>query len=123
LLRLRREDAAFRLQRPGGVDGSVLSPRAFALRFFTDDHAGDRLLIVNLGHHLRRGSIADPLMAPPADCEWTVQWSSEDPKYGGRGTPAVWPNGRWNIPAESALVMRPVPPWQERMPGVRRRTA
>jgi maltooligosyltrehalose trehalohydrolase len=123
LLRLRREDAAFRQQRPAGVDGSVLSPQAFALRFFTDDHAGDRLLIVNLGQDVRRGSIADPLTAPPAGCEWAVQWSSEDPKYGGRGTPAVWPNGRWNIPAESAFVMRPAPPWQERKPGVRRRTA
>src|SRR5689334_10031052 len=48
LLKLRREDPAFRAQRPGGVDGAVLSPKAFVLCFF--EAAGDdRLLLVNFG--------------------------------------------------------------------------
>src|ERR1017187_8523944 len=43
LLRLRRDDPVLREQRPGSVDGAVLSPEAFVLRYF-DDQAGDRLL-------------------------------------------------------------------------------
>ena len=56
LLRLRRQDAAFRSPRAHGVDGAVLSPHAFVLRFFTDHHRDDRLLIVNLGGDLTRPS-------------------------------------------------------------------
>ncbi len=37
LLRLRREDSAFAAQRPRGVDGAVLGPAAFVLRFFRED--------------------------------------------------------------------------------------
>ena len=85
---MRREDTAFRAQQRHGVDGAVLSARAFALRFFTEDHRDDRLLIVNLGRDLTRPSFAEPLLAPPAaDLDWTIRWSSEDPAYGGRGTP------------------------------------
>ena len=29
------------------------------------------------------------LLAPPADCRWIVQWSSEAPRYGGGGTAPV----------------------------------
>ena len=91
LIELRRTDAAFRVPRRGCVDGAVLSANAFALRFFSNDHLDDRLLIVNLGHDLTRASIAEPLMAPPTSAhDWTVRWSSENPAYGGRGTPAIW---------------------------------
>ena len=34
LIRLRRRDPVFRAQRPHGVDGAVLGPEAFVLRFF-----------------------------------------------------------------------------------------
>src|SRR5205807_137383 len=87
LLRLRREHTAFNTQRPDGLDGAVLSPSAFALRFFTPDHADDRLLLVNLGGDLKRTSFAEPLLAPPVDTDWALAWSSEDPKYDGSGTP------------------------------------
>jgi maltooligosyltrehalose trehalohydrolase len=107
LLRLRREHAAFSAQRPGGLDGCVLSSTALALRFFTDGHADDRLLLVNFGANLDRGSIAEPLLAPPLDRAWDVCWSSEDPKYGGLGAPMMWPE--WFIPGESAIVLRPGP--------------
>jgi maltooligosyltrehalose trehalohydrolase len=109
LLKLRRDEAAFRAQRSGGVDGSVLSPGAFALRFFSENHADDRLLLVNLGALLGRESIADPLTAPPAGSDWSLQWSSEEPKYGGGGTADVSPDGGWRIPADAALVLRPGP--------------
>jgi maltooligosyltrehalose trehalohydrolase len=107
LLRLRREDPAFSRQECGGVDGSVLGERAFALRFFTPDHLADRVLIVNLGQDLQRQSFADPLLAPPADTDWSTVWSSEEPVYGGSGTPPLWPDECWSIPGEAAVVIAP----------------
>jgi maltooligosyltrehalose trehalohydrolase len=137
LLKLRREETAFRQWERGGVDGAVLSSNAFALRFFTPDHRDDRLLIVNLGCDLTRPSFAEPLMAPPAtDLDWTVHWSSEDPRYGGRGTPAIWARDHadrgiadaqgadcYLFPGESAVLMRPCPRTAGARPGPRRRTA
>src|SRR5204863_2653383 len=64
LLRLRREDPVFRAQRPGGLDGAVLGPEAFVLRFFGGAVA-DRLLIVNLGRDLDLRPAPVPLPAPP----------------------------------------------------------
>jgi len=122
LLALRRSEAAFRTGRRG-VDGSVIGNAAFVLRFFTPDHAGDRLLIVNLGSDLFRPSIADPLVAPPLDADWEVQWSSEHPSYGGGGTLDLWPGGRWLIPGESAVVLAPGPRREPRAKPRLRRTA
>jgi maltooligosyltrehalose trehalohydrolase len=110
LLRLRREEAAFNRQAHHGIDGSVLSASAFLLRFFTPGHTDDRLLIVNLGATLERDSIADPLLAPPLGTDWRVRWASEDLRYGGGGTPEPFPDGRWRIAPESALVLAPGPP-------------
>jgi maltooligosyltrehalose trehalohydrolase len=109
LLRLRRTDLAFCLQQRGGLDGAVLSPSAFALRFFTPAHTDDRVLIVNLGADISRGSFPEPLLAPPFGADWALRWSSEDPAYGGGGTPDTWPDGCWVIPGESALVLSPGP--------------
>jgi maltooligosyltrehalose trehalohydrolase len=116
LIRLRREAAAFGEPRRGNVDGSVLSPSAFALRFFTADHCDDHLLVINLGGDVRRTSFAEPLLAPPIGTDWRVLWSSEDPVYGGGGTADVFPDECWRIPGESALVLSPGPrrvhrPW------------
>jgi maltooligosyltrehalose trehalohydrolase len=64
------------------------------------------VLIVNLGCDLVRPSIADPLLAPPAGRDWRVLWSSEDPRYGGAGTPLPWTiDGRWFIAGHSALLI------------------
>jgi len=109
LLRLRREGAAFSGPQRGGVDGAVLSASAFALRFFTPGHLDDRVLVVNLGPDLSRESFAEPLLAPPANADWTLRWSSDDPAYGGTGTADVFPDGCWSIPGESALVLGPGP--------------
>jgi maltooligosyltrehalose trehalohydrolase len=90
LLKLRKSDAAFRASPRGCVDGAVLSAEAFVLRFFSEGHLDDRLLIVNLGRDLSRASFAEPLMAPPTPAhDWAVRWSSENAEYGGRGTPAI----------------------------------
>jgi maltooligosyltrehalose trehalohydrolase len=107
LLQLRREDAAF-------IDGAVLSDAAFVLR------GDDRLLLINLGCDLRLAVAPEPLLAPPAPLPaargeggrrpgegWSLLWSSEDPAYGGEGTPPVQEEGRWFLPGESAVVLRP----------------
>jgi maltooligosyltrehalose trehalohydrolase len=109
LLRLRRDTPAFSQQRPGGVDGAVLSASAFLLRFFGDEPDGDRLLLVNLGADVVRPSFAEPLVAPVSSCMWLVDWASEDPVYGGGGIPDLMHDGRWRLPAESAVVLAPAP--------------
>jgi maltooligosyltrehalose trehalohydrolase len=109
LLRLRREDTAFCLQWRGGVDGAVIGPAAFALRFFTADHADDRVVIVNLGGDISRASFPEPLLAPPAGTDWALRWSSQDPMYGGAGTPDTWPDSCWMIPGECTIVLSPGP--------------
>jgi maltooligosyltrehalose trehalohydrolase len=107
LIALRRTEPAFRAQAPGGVDGAVLDGEAFALRFMAPDPDDERLLVVNLGRDLDRPSIAEPLIAPPEGCEWTVLWSSEHPKYGGSGTPPVTGPHGWHVAGHSAVVLRP----------------
>ena len=106
LLRLRRQDPVLRSQRPGGVDGAVLGPDAFVLRFFAED-GHDRLLVVNLGHDLHFDPAPEPLLAPPEDMHWETLWSSEDPCYGGTGTPPLESEDNWRIPGEAAVLLLP----------------
>jgi maltooligosyltrehalose trehalohydrolase len=123
LLELRRTRIAFRLQRPRGVDGTVLDHDALALRYFAERQQDDRLVIVNFGSDLRRDSVADPLIAPPAGCDWQIEWSSEAPNYGGAGVATLWPEGRWRVPGESATVLAPVSRQPSPLAPRRRRTA
>jgi maltooligosyltrehalose trehalohydrolase len=110
LLALRREDPVFRAQGAHGIDGAVLGPEAFALRFFGADVGGDdRLLVVNLGGDLPLAILPEPLLAPPEDARWQVAWSSEDPRYGGCGAPPFDADGPWRLPAQAALVLRSRP--------------
>lgn len=102
LLKLRREDPVFHNPRPGGVDGAVLGSEAFVLRFFGED-GEDRLLVVNLGTDLPLTTQPEPLLAPLEGTGWKLIWSSEDPKYGGLGTPPFDPQ-HWRIPGHSAQV-------------------
>ncbi|MGH7320533.1 MAG: DUF3459 domain-containing protein, partial [Candidatus Rokuibacteriota bacterium] len=106
LLRLRHEDPVFSAQRPGGVDGAVLGPDVFVLRFFGEAH-GDRLLLVNLGRDWRAEPAPEPLLAPPAGARWALLWSSEAPRYGGSGVAALDPDGAWVIPGHAAIVLIP----------------
>ncbi len=107
LLKLRREDPTFRLQRCGGVDGAVLGAHAFVLRFFGDDD-DDRLLLVNLGMDAHINPAPEPLLAPPLKAQWSVLWSSEAPGYGGLGTASPDSRENWRLPAHSAIAMKPV---------------
>jgi maltooligosyltrehalose trehalohydrolase len=122
LLALRRNTRAFQAQRRGVVDGAVLGTHSFGLRYLMGG-ADDRLLVVNVGADLDEASLAEPLIAPPRGCEWGVEWSSEEPRYGGIGTPELWPEDRWHIPGDSAIVLKPVPARQRQASKAKRRTA
>jgi len=89
------------------VDGAVLTTDAFLLRYFAPDGM-DRLLIVNFGTDQRLEAAPEPLLAPPQGCAWALLWSSEDPLYGGSGTPAVETAAAWVLPARAAVVLTPV---------------
>jgi maltooligosyltrehalose trehalohydrolase len=105
LLRLRREDPVLGTRGRDGVDGAVLGPEAFVLRFFgPEPEAADRLLCLNLGRDLPLTAGAEPLLAPPEGAPWHLLWSSEAIRYGGAGTPEVDPADRWVLPGHSALV-------------------
>ncbi|MDT7808981.1 MAG: maltooligosyltrehalose trehalohydrolase [Acidobacteriota bacterium] len=106
LLRLRREDVVFSAQQPRGVDGAVLGPEAFVLRFFGDE-GNDRLLVVNFGSDLNLNPVPEPLLAPPAKRVWTTLWSSEDYAYGGTGTPRLETKSNWCIPGRAAVALAP----------------
>ena len=105
LLRLRKEDPVFRLQQTGRVQGAVLGPEAFLIRFFGEG-GDDRLLLVNLGRDLAFSPLPEPLLAPPEGSDWELLWSSESPRYGGLGTPPVENEDGWHVPSHAALVLR-----------------
>ena len=108
LLRLRRETPAFTAQDAARMHGAVLGPHALCLRFLNPE--GDRLLVVNLGAQVDLTPAPEPLLAPPAGMRWYEEWSSEDPDYGGAGTPPVESaDGGWTIPGECAVVLAPEP--------------
>ncbi len=104
LIRLRKEDPLLGKALRGTFDGAVLGVSSFLLRFF-GRALDDRLLLVNLGSHLHLDPAPEPLLAPPRGCEWRVAWSSEDPRYGGGGTPALDSEDNWNLPAEAAVLL------------------
>jgi maltooligosyltrehalose trehalohydrolase len=107
LLRMRREDPVLRAQRIRGLDGAVLSDYAFVLRYFGES-MGDRLLVVNLGARLHLSPIPEPLLAPPRGTAWVAVFSTESPKYGGWGTPALETiDDGWWIPPECAVLLIP----------------
>ena len=109
LLRLRREDSAFGAQEPRALDGAVLGPAAFVLRYFGTD-GDDRLLVVNFGSDLGLNPAPEPLLAPPPNRVWKIIWSSEDYAYGGAGTPPLETRNNWCIPGEAAVALAPADP-------------
>ncbi|MGE3539746.1 MAG: malto-oligosyltrehalose trehalohydrolase [Candidatus Tectimicrobiota bacterium] len=107
LLQLRRSEKAFQAQRRGGVDGAVLAEKTFLLRFFGEETADDRLLLINLGMEVNLNPSPEPLLAPPQGKGWEILWSSEDLCYGGLGTPPVETTEGWLIPGHVAIVLKP----------------
>jgi maltooligosyltrehalose trehalohydrolase len=107
LLRLRREDEVLSHENVR-LEGAVLGEEALALRFLAED-GNDRLLLVNLGKDVSLSPIPEPLVADPADRRWQSAFSSDDPRYGGHGTPAASFDQDWVLPAESAQFFISVP--------------
>jgi maltooligosyltrehalose trehalohydrolase len=106
LLRMRREDPVFAAQRNDTLHGAVLGADALVLRYATGS-GDDRLLLVNLGSDLDLTEIAEPLLAAPWGKEWSIAMSTEDPRYGGSGTPPLESHGRVKLVGPSALVLVP----------------
>ena len=120
LIRLRREDARFQKQIPGGVDGSVLGDHSFVLRY-SGEANDERLLVVNLGPAESFLPGPEPLLAPPFGLEWEVIWSSDDQRYGGPGIAKPVGDDGWFLPVESTIALRPIPQTRPpRKPRVRK---
>ncbi|HWR51317.1 MAG TPA: malto-oligosyltrehalose trehalohydrolase [Bryobacteraceae bacterium] len=108
LLRIRREDATIRAQGAAGIDGAVLGPEAFLVRWF-GENSEDRLLVVNFGIDLHLNPAPEPLLAPPRGMRWRKLFSTEDARYGGAGTPPQETDGNWLLPGHAAVLLRPAP--------------
>jgi maltooligosyltrehalose trehalohydrolase len=116
LLKLRRTDPVFRDQGKYGIDGAVLSPTCWVLRYFSADFEEDRLLLVNLGADLSFDPAPEPLLGPPAGSAWATLWSSDEPAYGGCGTPPLETEEGWTVPGHAAVVLHPISAGQEAQP-------
>jgi maltooligosyltrehalose trehalohydrolase len=117
LIKIRKTHAAFQLDEPGTrLDGAVLSGSSFVLRYSVTDgtseeeSGGDRLVIVNLGLDLDLSPAPEPLLAPPANTQWKMIWSSDDPVYGGEGAWEPETENGWKLPGHCTLLMKPVRP-------------
>lgn len=118
LLTLRREEPTFgRVQRRGDLDGAVLGPSSFVLRYFGRPDSGgatggggaDRLIIVNFGLDITLDPAPEPLLAAPPGHRWQMIFTTEDPAYGGSGTaPVETEQEGWHIPGRTTVVLRPV---------------
>lgn len=108
LLRLRREDPVFAAQDAGRLQGAVLGPEAFLLRFFGEG-GDDRLLIINLGPTLPLLPMPEPLLGPPEGQRWKLLWHSEDPRYHGNGMAEPDGEHSWRLPAHALAVLAPHP--------------
>ena len=103
LLRLRREDPVFRAQSPRGVDGAVLGPEAFVLRFFGD---GRRRPAAAGEPGSRSAAGTGARAAAGAAGGQTLEAALVDARiraYGGSGTAPLDHGDNWRFPA--------MPPW------------
>ena len=106
LLAIRRSDPGVRSAARRRVDGAVLGPRAFLIRYDAGG-SNDRLLVVNLGDAFDLTPVAEPLLAPPAGHAWTVQWSSNAIAYGGAGVSPLELSQFWRFSSECAVLLKP----------------
>jgi maltooligosyltrehalose trehalohydrolase len=104
LLAIRRTDSV--MAGGGRIDGAVLTPSAFVLRYGVGAR-DTRLLLVNLGGDLDLSPLPEPLLGPPAGTWWTMQWSSDAAAYGGPGDPPLQLQPTWRLHAESAVLLKP----------------
>src|SRR5438309_1287887 len=88
LLHLRRDDLVIAVPE-SVVDGAVLGPEAFVVRFFGPS-GHDRLLLVNLGTGLSLVPNPEPLLAPPARGDWGEPWAGAEWSCGPRRPKPGW---------------------------------
>ncbi len=115
LLKLRREDKLVRNAKH--LDGAVLGPEAFVLRYFGEEE--DRLLLVNFGRDLSLRPAPEPLLAPMKNKLWQVAWSSESPEYGGTGTAHPDSIRNWYLPGHSTIWMKPALPREVKLEDIK----
>lgn len=109
LIDMRRSDKSSSQASDRRVDGAVLGDAALVIRYLTPHADGHRLLFLNLGRDLPMAVIAEPLLAPPEGCRWTVTWSSEHPDYDGAGRRPLDPEQFWILPGDCALLFSAEP--------------
>ncbi len=110
LLKLRRRDPIFARQNKQLLQGAVVGPECFLLRWHDDtqqEPKHDRLLFVNLGRDYQWHPTSEPLIAPPRGTHWQLMFSSEDQIYGGSGT-AMLTTKHWQLPGHAAILLAPV---------------
>lgn len=107
LLKLRRDDPVFRMQRADRLETAILDAECLAVRFYGDDDH-DRLLIANFGPDLHWPIAPEPLLAPPRRKHWQALWNSNDHRYGGRGVVPFESSDEWYVTAESTLVLQAI---------------
>ncbi len=109
LLQLRSHDPTISCQDKRMIQGAVINPDCFILRWHNRSNEAsrdDRLLLVNLARDLHWRPSAEPLVAPALNTHWEVMFSSEDPQYGGSGT-ALLNTADWHLPGHAAILMKP----------------
>jgi maltooligosyltrehalose trehalohydrolase len=106
LLKLRREDPRISSQDANKLEVGTLGHETFLVRFFSDD-SDDRLLMVNFGRDTFAEPCPQPLLAAPEGRHWKILWSSDDPAYGGNGTPEPDTDKGWRIPGVTTVLLKP----------------
>jgi maltooligosyltrehalose trehalohydrolase len=104
LLCLRRNDPVLNTRNAGRIAAATIGADALLLRWIAKT-GDDRLLLVNFGRDLHYEPAPQPLLAPPRNRAWQMLWSSENPTYGGTGTPAVDTPQGWKLPGEAAVLL------------------
>lgn len=105
LLKLRNNDNIFNKKEKSVIDGAVIADDVFIMRFISK--RSHRLLLVNMSNDFYYHPSPEPLIAPPANCKWEIYWSSEDPKYGGKGTIKLCDDDNWTITGNCLTVLIP----------------
>lgn len=84
LLKLRKQEPFCSCGHSRDFDVSSLSDFVLVIRFFHGTES-DRLLAVNLGNDWYPEILPEPLLGTPDGFKWEIEFSSEDPIYGGGG--------------------------------------
>jgi maltooligosyltrehalose trehalohydrolase len=108
LLRLRREDSVFSVQRADLLETVAMNDRCLSVRYF-GGNGNDRLVVSNFGPILRLAALSNPLFAPPHAHNWRPLWDSNDRRYGGSGAIPLEADDGWQISGETTLVLAAVP--------------